>query len=579
MAKAIILIILIMALLSNASAAYGSDWPLFKRDASNTGITPDRIPENPIVLLSADIQRMETTPTIFSGLVYALTGNGSIYAMSLDEGELKWQSQLEGWVYQMSSLACSDDNLFAATDSGLLASFDALNGEELWKRNLTDKRFESTLNYIEGQLYLGEGSAYGKGEKRFYCFDREGIERWNISRNTSGYQWCGATKSGDYVVFGQNHGLLLSANRANGQVADELSLNDRSRLSFSQKEPGRVRSSVAFAGGYAYLTSELSAQEGFAWKIGLNDSIGRFEDHGWSSPVGFSTSTPSIHDGRVYLGMGEHGHPGALVCLDDYNGELIWSYPVEAGVKSSPAVSTATERPRILFTTSTANGSVYCLEDGEKDGELLWRFPFRAAGDYAFGFSPVYSNGHVFFSSEKTYCLDALDGKEIWNISCNNSLCGSAAIKDGMVYMSTYNFNGQGDLLSISLLWRAKISPTDCTPAVAEGLVYLCGGCDGFSELVTYCFDATSGEILWMTRPEERIGDWRCSPAYADGLLFVGRADYTDYQGLYALNASTGTVAWSHLEGGSSPAIADGVVYTVGGGRVYAFADSDIMED
>lgn len=594
MVKAGILIILIIALLSNASTADGSDWPLFKRDASNSGITPDRVPENPVVLWSADIQRMESTPTISSGLVYALTGNGSIYAMSLDEGDMRWRSQLEGWVYQMSSLACSGDKLFAATDSGFLASFDALTGVELWKRNLTDKRFESPLNYIDGRLYLGEGSAYGKGEKRFYCFDLEGIECWNITRNTSGYQWCGATKAGDYVVFGQNDGLLLSVKRASGEVADELSLSDRSRLSFSQKEPGRVRSSVAFADGYVYVTSELSAQEGFAWKIGLNNSTGRFEDRGWSMPVGFSTSTPSVYDGRVYLGVGEHGYPGALVCLDDSNGDIIWSYPVEAGVKSSPAVSTATKRPRILFTTSTVNGSIYCLEDEGEQGELLWRLnppddgyilggvaicegrayfgtegdqqkgklyslgdremalksdwpqfhgnaehtgfsgsrapasnltlwisddigaqpgssvsvagdrlfvncidnltcldrrsgevlwrsPFRAAGDYAFGFSPVHSNGRLFFSSDKSYCLDALDGEEIWSF----------------------------------------VPPTgrfavDASPAVAEERVIV-SDWDGHHY---YCLDEGTGQELWNFTVE---GNSQSTPAVLQGrVIFAG---------------------------------------------------------
>lgn len=771
------LILFIISFLAVLIVASASDWPLFKKDTLNSGISPDPVSSDPIILWSADIQRMEITPLVSSRLIYALAGNGSVYALDLKTGELRWRSQMDGWVYQMSSLASNGEKIFAATDSGLLAAFDAQTGQELWKHDLTDKRFELPLQYVDGRLYLGEGSAYGTGLKKFFCLYENGTECWNVTTKTKGYMWCGACLAGDYLVFGQNDGILLSVNHLNGKVVDELNLNHSSKISFSQAKPGRIRASIACLKDYIYTTSEVSATEGFAWKIGIDQKTGKFEDRGWSARVGFSTSTPSVYNGRVYLGVGEHGHPGALVCLDDSTGRLIWSYPVEAGVKSSPSISIALEAPRILFTTAQVNGSVYCLEDegdkaellwrlnppddgyilggvaiadghiyfgtegdqhygklyclgdekiengwpqfhsncqhtgcsassaphsnqtawiseyigaqpgsspsvaggrvfvncidnlsclDQRTGQMLWSFPFNASGDYAFGFSPVYNQNHIYFASDMAYCLNASDGRmiwsnalpsgrfavdgsaavaesklvvsdwdghhyycldektgkelwnftvegnaqstpaidedrvvfaggewgqggkihcanlengsEIWNLTTDNSPCGSAAIKEGVVYMTTYNFDGEGDLFALylnngSVLWKAKVSPTDSTPALANGRVYLCGGCQGFSELLTYCFNASSGELVWTTPLEENIGDWRCSAAYADGLLFAGRTDYTEYGGIFALNASSGETEWSYEQGGSSPAVADGLVYTIGKGRVYAFGD------
>ncbi|MDM7912450.1 MAG: PQQ-binding-like beta-propeller repeat protein, partial [Methanotrichaceae archaeon] len=83
------------------------------------------------------------------------------------------------------------------------------------------------------------------------------------------------------------------------------------------------------------------------------------------------------------------------------------------------------------------------------------------------------------------------------------------------------------------------------------------------------------GELIWRTPAEEKIGDWRCSPACADGLIIAGRPRFTDYSGTFALNASTGDIIWSHPEGDSSPAVAEGMVFTVGDGRVYAFKDGE----
>jgi len=168
-------------------------------------------------------------------------------------------------------------------------------------------------------------------------------------------------------------------------------------------------------------------------------------------------------------------------------------------------------------------------------------------------------------------------------MTTKNSPCGSATIENKTVYMATYNFEGDGDLLAMTLdsgsvQWMAQVSPTDSTPVVVDGRVYLCGGCDGFSELVTYCFDANSGELIWSTSPKESIGDWRCSPAFADGLLFVGRPNFIEFRGTFALNATSGEVVWSYPEGGSSPSLAGGMLFTIGGGRVYAFGD-DLLEE
>ena len=281
--KTIFIILYLIFLFGNVDA---SDWPQFQKDAHHFGISPDIVPDHPVVLWSADVQRIDTTPIVASGLVYVLAGNGSLSAFHKQSGEWKWRSQMAGWVFQTSTLACNDDAIFAATDSGILSAFRARTGEELWNRSLTDKRFEVPLTHLDGRIYLGEGSAYGMGEKKYLCLFENGSECWNFTTQTKGYMWCGACTCGEYLVFGQNDGLLLSLNRSSGEVADELNLNDSSRISFSQLNPGRIRASVACTEDGIHTTSEASAKEGFAWKIGFDRKTGRFETgagaHQWA---------------------------------------------------------------------------------------------------------------------------------------------------------------------------------------------------------------------------------------------------------------------------------------------------------
>jgi len=91
---------------------------------------------------------------------------------------------------------------------------------------------------------------------------------------------------------------------------------------------------------------------------------------------------------------------------------------------------------------------------------------------------------------------------------------------------------GDENIIALSLLngrplWQKAIARTDCTPAIANGRSSVCGGTDGFSDKAAYCSDAVTGETVWNTSDKEGIGEWRCSPAYADGLLFVKKTENT----------------------------------------------------
>jgi outer membrane protein assembly factor BamB len=382
-----------------------SDWPQFQGDATNSGMTEDEVPENPRILWSTDLVRVDAPAIVVGGSAYVLAGNGTLWSLDKKTGDLRWKAQMDGWVFQTSTPAVCDGRIFAATDSGDLAAFDAETGLLLWSRHLTDKRFEAPITCQDGRVYLGEGSGRGKKMKRYFSFDDDGAEVWNQTSETGGFQWCGASVAGDHLVYGDHEGVLRSVRIEDGTLADELDLADGSRIDFAREDAGRVRDSVNYRDGWIYTASESSAESGYAWKVGFDEDYGTFENRGWSVPVGFSTSTPAVYGGRVYLGVGEHGHPGALDCIDDSSGEVIWSYPLDAGVKSSPVVSASEDRPRLIFSTAKVDGSIYCLEDAGDGPALTWRFDPPDDGYILAGVAV--SDGMVYFGTEKGhfYCL------------------------------------------------------------------------------------------------------------------------------------------------------------------------------
>ncbi|TWU58528.1 outer membrane biogenesis protein BamB [Rubripirellula tenax] len=80
------------------------------------------------------------TPTISGGMVYAMTGNGWLAAVSLDTGKLKWKTDIfadggKASEYGMSSsplVVGSNVIVHANTPSGTVIGFDAENGDKVW---------------------------------------------------------------------------------------------------------------------------------------------------------------------------------------------------------------------------------------------------------------------------------------------------------------------------------------------------------------------------------------------------------------------------------------------------------------
>ena len=308
----------------------------------------------------------------------------------------------------------------------------------------------------------------------------------------------------------------------------------------------------------------------------------------WNTQVAesayFSWASPSYHDGKIFISVGEK-----TVCLNATDGQILWEFTNPSGqasVNGGPAIGGGK-----VFCSDWDGHHYYCLD--ESTGGLLWTFDVPG---YAQG-TPAYAVGKVYFTSweyvgDHTYCVDAETGVQIWH---QNGLdwdtCGSPCVADGKVFVTTYNFYDDGEIAAMNassgaILWQESIQRSDSTPAYTDGKVYVCGGCVAYSNSQTYCFNADTGNLIWQTPTSLELGDWTCSVAVADGKVFSGKSPFCGVPGIYALDATDGSDVWHYDEGGSSPAVADGLVFTSGGGKVWAFGsipsqypDWDVNED
>lgn len=190
------------------------------------------------------------------------------------------------------------------------------------------------------------------------------------------------------------------------------------------------------------------------------------------------------------------GGDGGVHAFKVRTGEKVWSYVLGTGaVNCSPVVSgnlvyigQGGENP-----DNNIQGRVVCLDGSKvKDGKpaLVWKVDDIKV-KYA---SPILHDGRLYVCDEggTMFCLDAKDGKELWNYSYGTDCKGSPVWADAKIYIS--ETDGQFHILEpgkdeCKELHTQAFKSTDRrnpvkiygSPAVADGRIYFCTT-DG-----TYC--------------------------------------------------------------------------------------------
>ncbi len=266
------------------------------------------------------------------------------------------------------------------------------------------------------------------------------------------------------------------------------------------------------------------------------------------------------------------------------------------------------------------------------------RPPFRRVwmfrGRNLLEFPPAVAYGRLYFTNNSgvLWAVNAKTGKRAWKFESGRCVAASPAVSGHTVYQAFMNkppCNSErppgrleGEVIAFAtgfgkIRWRTRLGPTESSPLVANGRVYVgdwrgrvyalderngrvrwtfqaqgrikgavtasgnrlyVGTYDGH----LYALNATTGKQIWRTRSQDRLGgrgQFYSTPAAAYGRVYIGSTDGK----LYSFGATSGQLRWSHGTGDyvySSPAVWRRKVY-VGSysGRFYAFdaATGDIV--
>lgn len=546
---------------------------------------------------------------------------------------LKWTTYTPGAGRVGIGITYGDGKIFPGSFLDQQIAIDAKTGEILWTTN-TKTAMIFFGSYADGKYIRG-----GTDDNTLYCFDADSGEvLWKYNPGTSGY-FCSGTATAYGIIYSPNKdGHIYGINITDGSLVwkykgpgtmlfpgmptvadgkvyvtsgqdakygDEWGLSEFVCLNALTGEPiwkmdieaYAPRESVAIAYGKLYLipgdvTESVDSTsgseydvEGQVWAVGTSSSAGSWSmfRHDaarssigvngpanlsliWTFPTeGSVVSSPSVVDGIVYFGSQDKN----IYAVNAWSGTLIWKFATESTIESSIAIANG------KAVTGGEDGYVYCLD--AYNGALQWKtfvngnLPVTYGSAVMLRSSPAILGETVYIGSldGNVYAINFNDGSIRWKYQTGGILKASPSIVDGAVYIPSetpevatlFKIDSQTG----ELIWRKEIlyehqftGGTDMigSPTVAAGIVFASANLRTY-----YAINATNGNTIWnFTNPEanEFIVS---SPIYIDGKVFI-----VDKFDITCLNASTGKKIWNTFTGDEyyvSPSYADGKIYIV----------------
>jgi outer membrane protein assembly factor BamB len=263
-------------------------------------------------------------------------------------------------------------------------------------------------------------------------------------------------------------------------------------------------------------------------------------------------------------------------------------------IRGSPTeeFKTTETKPKRIGKTAKIRWPMYRFDparQGAPEGVLEALVPpFRPLWFFRAGslveFPPSIAYGKLYFANAKgtLFAADIKHVRTAWHFSARRCTAATPGIAAHTVFMTFLNHppcnatrSGlDGEVVALNadtgkVRWRVKMGPTESSPLVANGLVYV-GDWNG----KVYALSAATGRTVWTYQTGDKVKD---GVALSGNRVFVGSYD----SHVYALNARTGKLIWragaqerlgSRGTFYSTPAVAYGRVY-IGStdGKVYSF--------
>ena len=203
----------------------------------------------------------------------------------------------------------------------------------------------SPITYKDGKIYTGFYKGAGSSAPTaFVCVStKDGTEEWSTTEDGS-FNWDGAAVVGDYVIYGNGNGEIISRNKNTGELVEKQAVNSV-----------EIKAGVTYDNGKIYtITNDLKLiVADFNTTKGTFGNVKKIDCSQYGSE---STSTPVVYNGIVYVGTGKPWTPGGkVIAVNPTEEKILWTVDEPGYPQGGMLLSNAYEKEGYLYLYVTYN--------------------------------------------------------------------------------------------------------------------------------------------------------------------------------------------------------------------------------
>lgn len=313
--------------------------------------------------LGTNYRNAPSVPAVHGDYLYTMSGK-ELHKVSLENGQIIQTAEMVNTPnFGYTPPLVVDGTIFCPLDDGTIQAFDTENMQSLWIYQDTLGGQSLSPIVLDGdRIYTGFWNDE-ETEASYICLNAEnGGLIWSIIRK-GGFYWTEPSVSEEYLILGGDNGSgnnddegdLLSFKKHTGEIIDSV------------KIIGDQRSGITEYNGSLYFVTKA----GYLYKISLN-SDGKFISSEKAALSGASTSTPTVYEDKVYIGVQSSGFNGALCVLDANSLEPISTIEMNGYPQSEVLLTTAYDSVYVYSTYNSSPGGISVITDGYNNANDLF---------------------------------------------------------------------------------------------------------------------------------------------------------------------------------------------------------------
>jgi outer membrane protein assembly factor BamB len=325
-------------------------------------------------------EQIESSAIPYGNTVLFGANNGVLYSVDSLRGTEVWKLELGGQV--MASPTISEEGIaYIGCTNHTFWAIDAGTGQVEWKWIVPDPYAQ----IVSSAAIDGARAYFGASDRHIHAINLTSHkEDWNFTVKAD--VWASPALYGERIYIGTLDGSFYSIWRNNGTLA----------WNFTSPSYEGIYSSASISQGKVFFVTGKEDNAIYA----LNATTGKV-DWRFQAP-GPGYGSPAIHGDTVYVPVWEPPRPGG------------WLYALP--------INDPTPGDGVLENSS-----------------IKWK---ASTGDTQGGSSPTYSSGKILVGTDdgmggdgKLLCINATNGKELWNLTTGGDVYSTPAVSEGIVFV------------------------------------------------------------------------------------------------------------------------------------------------